>query len=867
MAESNLRKRHEAHPRQSSDSALVTSGRGRHDVTPVVESAKARKEFIQAVEDVKSGTNQKSGFFFSKRRFLFPLGIILGVLMGFILIQPTDLPDIQTHLTLLLDEFGISLPQLPQIDLSIVESEWRRLRNSIPEPWKLNNNGLEFKVGEDIAARGLGAKYPVVLVPGIISTGLESWSTSPEYRTFFRQKVWGGFPMISQVTFNREKWMASVMLDPETGLDPPGVKVRAAEGIDAASSFIQGYWLWSKIIENLAVVNYDTNNLHLAPYDWRLSYYNLEERDGYFSKLKTTIEGFRCGYPLFLPHYQILSFKWVESPLHGNGGPDWVEDNIEAFISVAGTHLGVAKAMAAFLSGEMKDTVQMNPAGAYVLERFFSRKERQKLFRSWAGSASMWLKGGDAVWGSQLGAPDDATNSTHSHGELIAFRQPALDDDKMTSNMTSDSAGNWILERTPNSFQRMVETNYSFGIERDEAQLKKNNLDHRKWTNPLEVQLPKAPSTKFYCVYGHGKDTERSYWYSRGEYEYDDVQPDSPTATCSNEAGNSSADCVSPHGTVDLPYFRKTFIDYEYTDDAANPRVVNGVKMGEGDGTVSLLSLGAMCVEGWKRKRWNPHGIKVTTVELPHRPVLTIPRGGGTTSDHVDILGSTALNEIILKVATGVGDEIQDQFVSNIRETHRQRTARNLAVPPTRPRRKQKQPSLKTSSKNVETRYVPDVFYAVELNVLTVSFPFCALSNEFTVGGASGNKFRMTMGLPTGAVLNCADNSGAKSLFLIEAYGTGARLNRLPDAGVGDMVVASVKKGKPELRKKTMPIVVVRQRKAWRRKDGVFLYFEDNAGVIVNPKGEMKGSAITGPVAKECADLWPRIASNAGTVV
>jgi hypothetical protein len=49
-----------------------------------------------------------------------------------------------------------------------------------------------------------------------------------------------------------------------------------------------------------------------------------------------------------------------------------------------------------------------------------------------------------------------------------------------------------------------------------------------------------------------------------------------------------------------------------------------------------------------------------------------------------------------------------------------------------------------------------------------------------------------------------------------------------------------------------MPAVVVRQRKSWRRKDGVFLYFEDNAGVIVNPKGEMKGSAITGPVAKEC---------------
>jgi large subunit ribosomal protein L23e len=134
-------------------------------------------------------------------------------------------------------------------------------------------------------------------------------------------------------------------------------------------------------------------------------------------------------------------------------------------------------------------------------------------------------------------------------------------------------------------------------------------------------------------------------------------------------------------------------------------------------------------------------------------------------------------------------------------------------------------------------------------------------------GGASGNKFRMTLGLPVGAVMNCADNSGAKNLYIISVKGIHGRLNRLPAAGVGDMVMATVKKGKPDLRKKVMPAVVIRQRKPWRRKDGVFLYFEDNAGVIVNPKGEMKGSAITGPVGKECADLWPRIASSSGTVV
>ena len=51
-------------------------------------------------------------------------------------------------------------------------------------------------------------------------------------------------------------------------------------------------------------------------------------------------------------------------------------------------------------------------------------------------------------------------------------------------------------------------------------------------------------------------------------------------------------------------------------------------------------------------------------------------------------------------------------------------------------------------------------------------------------GGATGNKFRMTLGLPTGAVINCADNTGAKNLYVISVTRTGARLNRLPAAGI-----------------------------------------------------------------------------------
>merc|ERR1719410_2617766 len=95
-------------------------------------------------------------------------------------------------------------------------------------------------------------------------------------------------------------------------------------------------------------------------------------------------------------------------------------------------------------------------------------------------------------------------------------------------------------------------------------------------------------------------------------------------------------------------------------------------------------------------------------------------------------------------------------------------------------------------------------------------------------------KMSMTLGLNVAALINCADNSGAKNLYMIAAKGCGSRLNRLPKAGPGDMILASVKKGKPELRKKVLLAVVVRQRKAWRRREGVFVYFEDNAGVIVN---------------------------------
>ena len=78
-------------------------------------------------------------------------------------------------------------------------------------------------------------------------------------------------------------------------------------------------------------------------------------------------------------------------------------------------------------------------------------------------------------------------------------------------------------------------------------------------------------------------------------------------------------------------------------------------------------------------------------------------------------------------------------------------------------------------------------------------------------GGTAGGKFRISLGLPVGAVMNCADNTGAKNRYVIAVHGIRGRLNRLPAAGVGDMFVATVKKCKPELRKKVMPLLFVKE--------------------------------------------------------
>jgi large subunit ribosomal protein L14 len=128
-------------------------------------------------------------------------------------------------------------------------------------------------------------------------------------------------------------------------------------------------------------------------------------------------------------------------------------------------------------------------------------------------------------------------------------------------------------------------------------------------------------------------------------------------------------------------------------------------------------------------------------------------------------------------------------------------------------------------------------------------------------------KARITRPLPAGARVVCSDNSGAKVIEIISVLKLHGVRRRYPKAGVGDIVVASVKKGSPDTRKQKVNAVIIRQKKEYRRPDGLRIKFEDNACVLTDDKGEPKGSEIRGPVAREAAERWDKIASVASIIV
>ncbi|KAI8984782.1 Lecithin:cholesterol acyltransferase-domain-containing protein [Mycotypha africana] len=568
--------------------------------------------------------------FYRKKRFNFFVGIGIGLLaMWAASTTPaaqTTLNDLQDFLLLQLADIDLQsiLPQHDMVD------EFLGNFTSFIKPTPATE--ISFMPASEFKEQlGLKPHFPVVMVPA----------------------------MIRSVLLNKEDWIRNIMLDPVTGLDPPCCKVRAVQGVEAADYFITGYWVWAKIIENLATIGYDTNTMYFASYDWRLSFHNLEVRDHYFSMLKSKIEFFKmatgglksvvvthsmgsCVFPYFL--------KWVENDSGGKGGPTWVDDHIESFVNIGGPLMGVPKAVTSLLSGETHDTMALGSFGAYVLEKFFSRRERVRIMRSWFGGSSMIPKGGEAVWGRRDFAPDDEEDEKYeSFGNMVSFVPhpagidenstaiPSSAKDPLLKNYTVDGAIDLLLKNADANFEEQLAKNYSFGVTTDEKQLLKNEDDHTKWSSPLESRLPVAPNMKIYCMYGTGVPTERSYYYAAADEAAEQTCRDDETIETSCVEG--AEDCSSDDNEEDI-----TYIDASVNNPVR--RIETGIRFSDGDGTVPLLSLGYMCAPsgGWRKhaELYNPGHSEVILREYKHEqsPSKLDVRGGYKAADHIDILGN-----------------------------------------------------------------------------------------------------------------------------------------------------------------------------------------------------------------------------------
>lgn len=570
-----------------------------------------------------------------------------------------------------------------------LEHHFNRINNSLNRGMMLAQADRQLP-GTILAKQGARPAYHIVMIPGFVTSGLEVWSAEQCAQKYFRQRIWGALVQARGFFTERDCWRKHLSLDPYTGGDPKNIKLRAAQGFDAADYFLTAYWVWDKLISNLAEVGYDGSNMSMFTYDWRLAFPLLEERDGYFTKLKAHIEATHktSGKKVLLAAHSMGSqvityfFAWVTSPESkggGGGGAKWVDEHIHSFVNIAGPMLGVSKAIPSILSGEMKDTNVMMGTFGSMVENFFGRKLRKDLWSSWGSLWSMLPKGGDAIWGPGVDLCNETAgfngqyhcNSTKA-APFLSFTDPKETSEKDKDSLSAtacnvDSEHTSAVQKTISEFSEKKEwtleetidfmQTWGAGLGSEHASTRLLSFkdgdgkpEKASWHDPTRTALPHAPNMKVYCLYGVGLPTERSFFYKRN-MESKEVVGSESVQQCA----------ASP---ADLPFI----MDGNHED--AEHNVHYGVTMTDGDASVPLLSLGYMCVEGWKTKKLNPSGSPVVTREYPHQQEFTVEdpmRGGPLSADHVDILGNHKMMYDFLKIATDFhSEELKDQIHSDI---------------------------------------------------------------------------------------------------------------------------------------------------------------------------------------------------------
>jgi phospholipid:diacylglycerol acyltransferase len=511
--------------------------------------------------------------------------------------------------------------------------------------------------GELARMAGQRAEFPMLIVPGVTTTGLELWESRPCAQASFKQRLWGSLQMLTSMAMSAKCWKRHMQLDEETGLDPPGVRVRAASGLEAVEYLLPGFWVWGQIVENLADVGYDSSNLQAAPYDWRLAPSDLEARDAFFTRMALQLEGLKLqhGRPAVVVSHSYgdtlvrYFMRWVEAPNGGRRGRGWVNQHLHAYVPIAGPMLGTPKAISAMLAGETSDTSALHSFSRFLKKQaphaFINPDFRAGLLRSWGSGLLLLPQGGEAIWGTKSMSPSDGLSpfdggeggrGARSQGTVLCLNsEPGREG--CEEALTVPESLDLLHEQAGSAFRLRSRQRRPPGRPEEAAALPEGPLH---WASPF-TPLPYAPTLRIFCLYGTGLRTEMAYNYQTHQ---------EPGAEAGRE-GSSSAPDGEPAKA------RGFSIDSD------------GVLFGDGDGTVPLVSLGYLCVKGWRDGRLglNPGGGGVVVREFSHAKASGF-RGSGKAADHVDILGNHEVISDILAIATGRGDALEDRLLSNITE-------------------------------------------------------------------------------------------------------------------------------------------------------------------------------------------------------
>lgn len=566
--------------------------------------------------------------------------------------------------------------------------------------------------GIKLQKEGLKAKHPVVFIPGIVTCGLELWEGHQCAEGLFRKRLWGG--TFGEVYKRPLCWVNHMTLDNETGMDPPGIRVRPVSGLVAADYFAPGYFVWAVLIANLARIGYEEKTMYMAAYDWRLAFQNTEVRDQTLSRIKSNIElmvATSGKKAVIVPHsmgvvYFLHFMKWVEAPapVGGGGGPDWCAKHIKAVMNIGGPLLGVPKSIAGLFSAEARDIAVARALAPGVLDtdifHFQTLEHIMKMSRTWDATMSMIPRGGDTIWGGLDWSPEEGYSPCKSKS-----RDDAAQNSGHHENQTTDSKAKYY------SYGRMM----SFGKDAAEAHpsdlkridfrdaVKGSNVANNTcdvWNEYQDMGVSGTKAVEEYKVYTAGEivdllnfvapkmmargNAHFSYGiaddlddpkYSHYKYWSNPLETKLPNAPDMEiysmygvgiETERAYVYKRIPTAGCNIPFQ----IDTSADDGDEGSCLKSGVYTIDGDETVPALSAGFMCAKGWRgRTRFNPSGIKTYIREYFHAPPANLLEGRGTQSGaHVDIMGNFALIEDIMRVAAGGTSENLggDQVYSDI---------------------------------------------------------------------------------------------------------------------------------------------------------------------------------------------------------